>query len=328
MTTFQRLVAATAAAIACASPALAADYTMRLSHQFPPSHASTKNLEQFAKDVSAATGGKVEVQLFGAAQLFKPNQHHAAVAGGKIESALQINFTWGGTIPEMVVTTIPYLMGKEAIKKFPGSEAARLLDAKMEAKGVRNIMWSIDAADGLFTSNKGPLVKPDDFKGVKVRGLSKLFDAGLIAVGAAPSAMPGSEVYQAMQTGVIDAGFTGVDNAYQRRFYEVQKFGVASNILVAYDNLIVSPAWWDKLPEDVRKAIEASARKAEARALHLADGVPQEAVEALRAKGMQVTVLNAAQEKAMADAMQPAVIKAFTESAPDGAKLLEMIRKM
>ena len=307
--------------------AQAADTTMRLSHQFPPAHHSAKNLEQFAADVKANTGGKVEVQIFGAAQLYKPAQHHAAIAGGKLESAIVLSFQWGGTIPEMNVTIIPYFMSSvDKMRKFPGSEAARMLDAKMAEKGVLNIAWLMDANDGIFTSARAPLIRPEDFRGVKIRGLSKLWDEGLVAMGAAPSAMPGSEVYQALQTGVIDAGFTGVQAAFSRRFYEVQKFGVASNIILAYDNLIVNPAWWNGLPADARKGIMDAVAKAEARAIPAADGIPAEHIQQLRDKGMNVTVLSKAQEKVMAEAMQPAVIKAFNASSPDAARLIELIR--
>ncbi|KPK07941.1 MAG: C4-dicarboxylate ABC transporter [Betaproteobacteria bacterium SG8_39] len=318
-----------AAVAACAAfGAQAADVTMRLSHQFPPAHHSAKNMDQFAADVKALSGGKVEVQIFGAAQLFKPNQHHAAVAGGKIESAIMLNFQWGGAIPEMSVTLIPYLMSRvELMKKFVGSDAAKLLDAKMEAKGVKNLAWLVDANDGIFTSAKHPLIKPEDFKGVKIRGLNKLFDAGLAGMGASPTPMPGSEVYQALQTGVIDAGFTGVQAANSRRFYEVQKYGVASSIILAYDVLVVNPDWWAKLSPEARKAIEEAVKKAEARAMPKSDEIPAERITVLREKGMNVTVLTPAQEKVMADAMQPAVIKAFEASGPDAVKLIEMLKK-
>lgn len=309
--------------------AFAAETTMRISHQFPPAHHSAKNMEQFAADVKALSGGKVEVQIFGAAQLFKPNQHHTAVAGGKIESAMMLNFQWGSTIPEMTVTLIPYFVSKvDKMKKFAGSEAARMLDAKMEEKGVKNIMWLVDANDGIFTSAKKPLVTPEHFKGLKIRGLNKLFDAGLEAMGASPSPMPGSEVYQALQTGVLDAGFTGVQAANSRRFFEVQKYGVASSIILAYDNLVVNPAWWAALAPASRKAIEEAVKKAEARAMPSSDDIPAERIKALRDKGMDVTVLTPAQEKVMADAMQPAVFKAFEAAGPDAVKLIELLKKL
>ena len=328
--TARRAFIATALAVGLSGPALAADYTMRISHQFPPTHHTAINLEQFAKDVNAATKGRVEVQNFGAAQLFKPNQNHPAVASGKVEAAAILSFQWGGNIPEMSVTIIPYLMTSVAKQKaFIKSDAAKLLDAKMEAKGVKNIAWIVDTNDGIFTSAKGPLIKPSDFSGLKIRGLNKLFDQGLSAMGASPSAMPGSEVYQALQTGVIDAGFTGVKAAHSRKFYEVQKYGVASNIILAYDNLVVNPAWWNGLPADIRGAIQQAADKAVQRSIRTTDGVPPEDVKALNEAGMQTIVLTKAQEKAMADAMQPAVKKEFLgETAPDGVKLLEMINKL
>jgi C4-dicarboxylate-binding protein DctP len=317
------------AALLCSLGAWAADYTMRISHQFPPTHQTARALDQFAADVKASTGGKVEVQIFGAEQLFKANQQHAAVARGQVEAAAIVSFGWGGTIPEMNVMTIPFLMTHAGqLKKFPTSDAARLLDEKMAAKGVKNIAWLVDANDAIVTSAKAPLLKPEDFKGVKIRGISKLFDNGLTAMGASPSAMPGSEVYQALQTGVIDAGITSCAAAYSRRYYEVQKFGVASAMLTAYETLVVNPAWWEKLPAEMQKNLMAAAHKAEATLLPTSDEVAPEDVKRLRDKGMQVTVLTKEQEKALAAVMQPPVIKAFGESSPDGAKLIGMIQTL
>ena len=326
---FARVLAALAL-LGLAAAASAADYTMRISHQYPPTHPVARALDQFAADVKAATGGRVEVQVFGAEQLFKANQNHAAVARGQVEAAAILNFQWGGTIPEMNAMSIPFLMTHAAqLKKFPGSEAAKLLEAKMEEKGVKPIAWMVDANDGIFTSAKPPaLVRPADFKGVKIRGLNKLFDSGLAALGANPVSMPGSEVYQALQSGVIDAGFTGVDAAYSRRFYEVQKYGAASEIITAYSNLVVNPAWWGKLPDDLRQAVQGAAHKAEAALLPTGDGIPAASIQRLRDKGMTVVVLDKTQEKALADAMQPAVLEAFRASSPDAAKLIELIRKL
>ncbi len=329
MRTLARL-APIAAAVLASTAALAADVTMRISHQFPPTHHAAQNLAQFEKEVEAATQGAVDVQIFGAAQLFKPNQHHAAVASGKIESAAILSFQWGGTIPEMSVTVIPYLMTSVAKQKaFVGSEAARLLDAKMAAKGVTNIAWIVDTNDGIFTSAKKPLAAPADFTGLKIRGLNKLFDAGLEALGAHPSAMPATEVYQSLQTGVLDAGFTGVKAAYSRKFYEVQKFGVASNVILAFDNLVVNPAWWQGLAPGLRAAIQKAADAAVARSIRTSDGVPASDVKALNDAGMKTIALTKDQERAMADVMQLPVKKAFlSATAPDGVRLLELIDRL
>src|SRR3546814_18484157 len=119
-------------------------------------------------------------------------------------------------------------------------------------KGVRNLCRIVAPTDLVFTSSTQLLDAPKKFEGVKIRGLNKLFDSGLSAMGAIPVSMPGSEVYQALQTRVIDAALTGVQAASSRKFYEVQKYGAATAIFLVFDNLVVNPKWWDSLPQDVR----------------------------------------------------------------------------
>ena len=166
LTGFTALVAA----LGIAGHALAADYTMRISHQFPPTHHTAKALDQFAADVKAATGGKVDVQIFAAEQLFKANQNIPAVARGQVEAAAIVDLSWASTIPEMAVMTIPYLVTRvEQLRKFPSSDLAALLNQKMDAKGVHNIAWFVDANNAVVTSSRKPLVTPDDFKGLKYR---------------------------------------------------------------------------------------------------------------------------------------------------------------
>ena len=201
----------------------------------------------------------------------------------------------------------------------------------MEARGVKNIAWIVDTNDGIFTSAKKPLAAPADFAGLKIRGLNKLFDAGLDAMGASPSAMPGSEVYQALQTGVLDAGFTGVKAANSRKFYEIQKYGVASNIILAFDNLVVNPAWWNGLPADLRDGDPGRGRQGGRSARSApADGVPPEDVKVLNDKGMQTIALTKAQEKVdgRRDAARGRRRSSSRATAPDGVKLLEMIDRL
>jgi len=314
---------------ALSTGAFAADYTMRLSHQLPPTHHVAKALEQFASDVKTNTGGKVEVQIFGSEQLFKAAQNHAAVARGQVEAASIVTVSWAGTIPEINVMSIPYLMtGVEQLRKFPGSDAAKLLDGKIEEKGVKNIGWLLDANDTMITSSKTPLVNPADFKGVKIRGLNKLFDTGLAALGASPSAMPGSEVYQALQTGVLDAGLTSASAVNARRYYEVQKYGTAAPIAAVYQTVVVNPAWWGKLPAESRQGIEAAVKKAEESLLPESNEPAPREIAVLREKGMTISVLTPEQNKALQEVMQPPVLKAFGETTSDAPKVLELVRRL
>jgi len=313
---------------AVAPVALAQAVVMRISHQVPPAHHLTKLLQEFAADVKARTSGQVDVQLFGSEQLAKAGENFPQVARGNIEAAMSVNFQWGTTIPEMSATLVPYYMTDLAqIKRFPTSEARRFLDRKLEARGVHSVAWLYITRESIFTSGKKPLVTLDDFKGVKIRGLNSLTDHALTAVGAVPSAMPGSEVYQALQAGVLDAGLTDLSAAYSRKYYEIQKYGTVAPYFTIFFHMYVNPQWWAKLSSAHRQAIEAAAAKTEQDAFAVTEATAADALVQLKAKGMTIHVQTPEEQATWRAAMQKPVIDAFLKSAPeDGPKILELLK--
>lgn len=318
-----------AVALLCiASTALAQPAVMRISHQVPPAHHLTKLLQDFAADVKARTNGSVDVQLFGSEQLAKAGENFPQVARGNLEAAVSVNFQWGTTIPEMSATLVPYYMTDVAkIKRFVTSDARRLLDQKLEQHGVHSVGWFYITRESIFTSNKKPIVTLDDFKDVKIRGLNSLTDHALTAVGAVPSAMPGSEVYQALQSGVLDAGLTDLSAAYSRKYYEIQKFGTVAPYFTIFFHLYVNPQWWAKLSPEQRQAIDAAAAKTEREAFTVTEQTAADALVELKAKGMTIHVQTPAEEATWRAAMQKPVIDAFLKSAPqDGQKILDLIK--
>ncbi len=319
-----------AAALLAAPPVLAQTTVMRISHQVPPAHHMTKLLESFAADVKARTSGQVDVQLFGSEQLAKAAENFPQVARGNIEAAMSVNFQWGTTIPEMSATLMPYAMSDlERIKRFPASEARRFLDDKLAARGVKSVAWLYITRETIITSQKKPIVALDDLKGVKIRGLNTLTDNALVAAGAAPSAMPGSEVYQALQSGVLDAGLTDLSAAFSRKYYEVQKFGTVGPIFTIYFHMFVNPAWYAKLPAAHRQAIEAAAAKAEQDAIGVTEATAAAALKDLQAKGMTIHVQTPAEQATWRALMEKPVVDAFLKSAPDGgAKILDLLKKV
>ena len=325
--------AASAIAIACSvlsGPATAADpVVMRISHQLPPAHHIAQLVDNFAAEVEKLSDNGIDVQVLGATQAYKPDQNHPAVARGQIEAALSVNFQWGNTIPEMNVVTIPYYFTDlKRIEKFPGSDAAKMLEAKLAEKGVRNIAWLYTTRQSIFTSSKAPLIKVDDLKGVKIRGLNALVDKGLEAAGAAPSSMPGSEVYQALQTGVLDAGLTDVSAAESRKYYEVQKYGTVAPFFTVYFHLYVNPAWFDKLSAENKAALLKAARLAEKDSLELTEETAEEAIGVLRKKKMDIHEQTDAEVEQWRAVIQPPVIDAFKASSSDAAALLTLVDKL
>ena len=324
-----RLLAA-ASAFVLATTAAAQPVVMRISHQVPPAHHMTRLLESFAADVKARTNGGVEVQLYGSEQLAKAAENFPQVARGTIEAAMSVNFQWGTTIPEMSATLIPYAMGDlDRIKRFPQSEARKFLDTKLEQRGVHSVAWLYITRQTIITSGKRPIVAVDDFKGVKIRGLNSMTDKGLAAAGAAPSAMPGSEVYQALQSGVLDAGLTDVSAAFSRKYFEVQKYGTVGPIFTIYFHMFANPAWWAKLKPEYRQAIEAAAAKVEADAIGVTEATAEAAIRDLQAKGMTIHLQTPPEQAAWRAVMEKPVRDAFLQTAPEGGpKIIELLGKL
>jgi C4-dicarboxylate-binding protein DctP len=324
-----RLLAA-ASALVFATSAAAQPVVMRISHQVPPAHHMTKLLESFAADVKARTNGGVEVQLYGSEQLAKAAENFPQVARGTIEAAMSVNFQWGTTIPEMSATLIPYAMSDlERIKRFPASEARKFLDAKLEQRGVHSVAWLYITRQTIITSSKRPIVAIDDFKGVKIRGLNSMTDKGLAAAGAAPSAMPGSEVYQALQSGVLDAGLTDVSAGYSRKYYEVQKYGTVGPLFTIYFHMYANPAWWAKLKPEHRQAIEAAASKVEAEAIGVTEATADAAIRDLQGKGMTIHLQTPQEQAAWRAVMEKPVRDAFLQTAPEGGpKIIELLGRI
>ena len=325
------LAALTVGAMAwAAAPALAQTVTMRISHQVPTAHHLHKMLLNFQQYVKDAAKGDIDVQLFPAEQLHKAGENHPAVARGVVEAALSVNQQWGNTIPEMQVVVIPYLFGElDKIRKFVGSEAAHRLEKKIEEKGVKHLAWFYITRQAIYTSQKKPILEPADFKGLKIRGFNRIADAALEALGAAPSAMPGPEVYNALQTGVLDAGLTDLSAAYSRRFYEVQKYGTVTPSLTVYFHLYVNPRWWAGLKPEQRTILETAARKAEQDAITITEATAAEALKQLQDKGMQLTVHGPSQIETWKAAMQKPVMDAFIKAAPEGGPaLIDLLSKL
>jgi C4-dicarboxylate-binding protein DctP len=303
---------------------------MRCSHQLPPKHHIAQVIDKWAAEVEAQSNGDIDVQIFGANSLRDAKQNISAVAKGHIECAFSVNFQWGKTVPSMNVTLKPYsVTDKDVLAKWPGSPAAAFLDAKLLEKGVRNTVWLFTTRMSAYTSNGAPLVSPDDFKGVKIRGINSLVDAGLVALGAAPSAMSGSKVYQALSTGVIDAGLTDISAAYSRKYYEVQDYVTVSPLFSVFFHGYVNPAWHDELSDNNKNALKIASEKAAQWAMESTEVSAAKAPDQLGGKGMKVHIHTAAEIAAMKALMGPAFDTAFAEAAgEDGKKLLDMISKM
>lgn len=303
---------------------------MRCSHQLPPGFHIAKVIDRWAAEVESLSGGEIDVQVFGASSLVGSKQNIPSVARGTIECAFSGNFQWGKTLPVMNVTMRPYSVTRpEMIAAWPDSEVAAYLEEKLLRKGVRNISWMFTSRMNAVTSNGKPLLAPRDFKGLKIRGLNPTVNAGLEALGAAPSALSGSEVYQALSTGLIDAGLTDIAAAHARKYFEVQDQIVATPMFSVFYHGYVNPDWYDGLSDRSKAALAEAGRKAADWALEATERATGAAPFRLAGENVTVHIHTANQIDAMARIMQPAFDKAFADTAgDDGGEILELLEKL
>lgn len=319
-----------AAGLSTVSTAANAATEMRCSHQLPPTHHIAKVIDRWAAEVETLSAGEIDVQVFGANSLVGAKQNIVSVAKGNIECAFSVNFQWGKTLPIMNVTLRPYAVTDlKVLAAWPKSEAARFLEAAMEKKGVRNVNWLFTTRMSAYTAKGKALVAPADFKGMKIRGLNPIVDAGLKALGAAPSAMSGSKVYNALSTGVIDAGLTDISATWSRKYYEVQDNVTASPLFSVFFHGYVNPKWHDKLSDKAKAAISEAGLKAAEWAVTASEKSAGAAPYQLASKNVNVHIHTADEIAAMEKIMGPAFDKAFADSTgADGAKLLELVAKI
>lgn len=302
---------------------------MRCSHQLPPTHAIAGVIDRWAERIEELSGGEIDVQVFGANALTGANENIVAVARGEIECAFSVNFQWGRTLPIMNVTVAPYAFSDMEIwRNWHDSEAAAFLNDRIAERGLVNVAWLFQTNSSVFTSRGGLLVASSDFDGMKIRGLTPAFDAALSALGAQPSAMPGSEVYQALATGVIDGAITDVAAAVARRYYEVQDHFAIVPVISVYFNGYVNPRFHARLSDTGRAAIDQAGREAAVWAVEAAEAGIAAAPEQLRAQGVTVYELTAEENAALEALMRPAFDAALRAEADEAARLLELIDQL
>ena len=309
--------------------AMAAPYKMRLSHQMPESHFLAREIQDFKVQVEKATNGQVIVEIYPAAQAFKPNELIPAVVGGSIESGLAINFQWSGMIPAMDTFIIPFLLTDIGlIEKAMDGEVGAKFDSMLQAKGVVPIMWLLQTTRNVYTSNEKVLKLPEDFKGKKMRGSSKIMNLGSEALGASSMPISGPEVYTALQRGTLDIGLTGPGAALQRHYYEVQKYGTVASTFSTIHVVFVNAAFWNSLPPDLQKTVREVASGIQKKGYAVSREEIQKSIDEL-SKKMTIHIQTPEEEAAWRAVMvQPALDYYKSKTGQEGEELITLIENL
>jgi len=289
LTTRRSLVLACVAALAALSSPLAlaqAPIVIKFSHVVANDTPKGKASEFFAKRAAELTKGRVKVEVYANSTLYKDKEEMEALQLGAVQMLAPSLAKFGPLgVKEFEVFDLPFIFDNDAeLHKVTQGPLGQKLLAKLESKGIRGLaFW--DNGFKSFSANK-PLKTPDDFKGQKMRiQSSKVLEAQMRAVGALPQVMAFSEVYQALQTGVVDGTENPHSNLYTQKMYEVQKHMTLSEHGYLGYAVIVNKKFWDGLPTDVHGQLEQALKEATVYANKIAKEENDAALEKVKAAG-------------------------------------------
>jgi C4-dicarboxylate-binding protein DctP len=305
MTLAASLVAAVTLAV---SPAAAADpIVIKFSHVVAPNTPKGKGADRFKELAESYTKGAVKVEVYPNSQLYKDKEELEALQLGAVQMLAPSLAKFGPLgVKEFEVFDLPFIFpDRAALQKVTlGPVGKQLLD-KLQPKGIIGLAYW-DNGFKIMSANT-PLRTPDDFLGLKMRiQSSKVLEAEMKALGAVPQVMAFSEVYQALQTGVVDGTENPPSNMYTQKMHEVQKHATLSDHGYLGYAVIVNKAFWEGLPADVRAGLDKAMAEATTYANDIAEQENTDALKAMRASGKTTFLtLTAAEKKVWMDALKP-----------------------
>lgn len=314
-----RLMAATALA-GLATTAVAADLTLKFGHVGAPGSLFEATANNFAECVNTSMGGKVEVQTFGSSQLGDDKELLQKLKLGQVDFALPSSIM--SSVDDIFgIFEMPYIISDR-------DHMRRVQDAmmdKFQAAAQDNGYQIVGLAENGFrhiTNNTRPINVPSDLEGVKLRTPNGVWRLEMFkAYGANPTPMAFSDVFTALQTGVID----GQENPYAQiasaKFQEVQKYLSITGHVYTPAYITTSVKSFDKWPEDVKAALTDCASKTQDFTYETAAQLENDLLEEIKAAGVEV---NEADKAAFIEASKP-IYKAFADEVEGGQEMIDQV---
>ncbi|SBT06984.1 C4-dicarboxylate-binding periplasmic protein [Candidatus Accumulibacter aalborgensis] len=280
---------------------------IKFSHVVANDTPKGQGAEFFAKRASELTKGKVKVEVYANSTLYKDKEELEALQLGAVQMLAPSLAKFGPLgVKEFEVFDLPYIFDNYAeLHKVTQGAIGKNLLKKLEPKGVTGLAYW-DNGFKSFSANT-PILMPDDLKGLKMRiQSSKVLEAQMRALKSIPQVMAFSEVYQALQTGVVDGTENPISNLYTQKFYEVQKhLALTDHGYLGYA-VIVNKKFWDGLPADVRGQVEQAMKEATDFANKVAKEDADKQLELVKKSGKtEVHVPTAAERLAFKKALVP-----------------------
>ena len=307
-----RILIALATALAFSAAQAQQPIVIKFSHVVAEQTPKGKAALKFKELAEQATKGRVKVEVYPNSSLFKDGEEMEALQLGSVQMLAPSVAKFGPLgVREFEVFDLPYMFDNfDEMHKVTNGPVGAMLFKKLESKGIAGLAYW-DNGFKVMSANK-PIRVPADYKGLKMRiQSSKVLGDQIKALGAIPQVMAFSEVYQALQTGVVDGTENPPSNFYTQKMQEVQKYLALTDHGVIEYAVIANKKFWDGLPADVRSALQGAMKDATKFANDIAKSENDEAMEAVRKSGKTQILTLTAEEKA---AMKKALVVVHKEN--------------
>ncbi|MCZ4351348.1 TRAP transporter substrate-binding protein DctP [Roseovarius aestuarii] len=298
---------------------------LRLSHQWSNNDVRHK-VAQIVADGVAAADVDLEIKIFGSKSLFKPREQYKPLSRGQLDMTVFPLSYAGGQQPAFNLTLMPGLVkNHDHAARMNDSPFMEALEAKMAEDDVMVLVHGYLA--GGFAGKDKCITKPSDVEGMQTRAAGKAFEQMLAGAGASIASMASSEIYNAMQTGVLNAANTSSSSFVSYRIYEqVACYTPAADVALwfMYQPLLMNKSKFESLTDAQQSALLASA--AEAQAFYLEEAKKEDAasVDVFRDAGVEIAEMSDADFEAWRAIAKETSYAEFVASVPDGQALLDM----
>lgn len=300
------------AAVAFSASAFAQvkERTIKFAMQNSAGSAQYDAAVRFADIVKAKSGGKIKVNVFGGGTLGKDTAVVSAMQGGTVDMCVMNSSLLAGVVKEMAVYDFPFVFGteQEAYTVVDGAFGKKL-HAMLEPKGLVGLSyWELGFRH--FHNSKRPIAKFEDLQGLKIRVIeTPIYVDFMRAMGANPVPLPYPELYGALEQGAVDGGTQPVINMTNAKLYEVQKYFSLTGHMYNPQSVIYSKKIWDSFSAEEKKLLQDAADEARDYQRKISRERNAAGLAELKAKGMLINELPAADRAKIKEKAQPVVDK-------------------
>lgn len=311
---------AASAAIGIASGASAADMTMKFGHVGAPGSLFEATVNNFAECVNGAMGDKVEVQTFGSSQLGKDKELLQKLKLGQVDFALPSS-VMSSVDDSFGIFEMPYIITDRDHMRRVQDEMMDVFHNAAQNKGY-HIVGLAENGFRHITNNVRPINVPADLEGIKLRTPNGVWRLKMFQeYGANPSPMAFSDVFTALQTGVID----GQENPYAQiasaKFQEVQKYLSITGHVYTPAYILTSKKKFDGLPEDIQAGLTDCANKTQDFTYETAAEMEASLLSVIEEAGVEV---NTADKAAFIEASKP-IYQQFADEVEGGQEMIDTV---